>query len=275
MKKKLLVIGAVIVVALAVAGGYFWYNYFAVKTIKYDSQLTIYWGGMAGNSIVLVSEDGSKALVVDTKAEGDAKDLRKNVTAKEVIIVNTHSHYDHTLGNSLYPEATIIAGAYSKEQWASVTKQSKYPDQTIAPKTEKVIKIGNETVHIYNTGRAHSWNDIIVYLEKRQLLVVGDLVFQDIHPALFLESGTHIGSWIKVLESLSEKYSIKTVIPGHGMVSDKSIIIGMRDYFIQISNAVNDPEKLAILKKKYASYFSVPNMTGFDNTVTFIKDEKK
>ena len=238
--------------------------------------MTIYWGGMAGNSIVPVSEDGSKALVVDTKAEGDAKDLRKNVTAKEVIIVNTHSHYDHTLGNSLYPEATIIAGAYSKEQWASDTKQSKYPDQTIAPKDGKSNQDRkNETVHIYNTGRAHSWNDIIVYLEKRQLLVVGDLVFQDIHPALFLESGTHIGSWIKVLESLSEKYSIKTVIPGHGIVSDKSVIIGMKDYFIQISNAVNDPEKLSNLKKKYASYFSVPNMTGFDNTVTFIKNEKK
>ena len=101
------------------------------------------------------------------------------------------------------------------------------------------------------------------------------MIFRGIHPALFLESSTHVGSWIKVLESLTEKYSIKTVIPGHGRISDKSIIIGMRDYFIQISNAVNDAEKLANLKTKYASYFSVPNMTGFDNTVTFIKNEQK
>jgi len=275
MKKKLLIIGAFLVVVLAVGAGYFWYTYFVVRTINYDSQLTIYWNGMSGNSIVLVSEDGSKALVVDTKAEGDAKDLRKCVTAKDVIIINTHSHYDHTMGNSLYLEATIIGGAYSKEQWAGDSKESRYPDQTIAPKAEKVIRIGNEIVHIYNTGRAHSWNDMVVYCENRQLLVAGDLIFHGIHPALFLESGTNVGSWTKVLDMLSEKYSIKTVIPGHGMVSDKSIITGMRDYFVQISNAVNDTEKLANLKKKYASYFSVPNMTGFDNTVTFIKNEQK
>jgi cyclase len=275
MKKKLLIIIAVIVVAFAVGGVHFWYSYFAVHTIKYDPQLTIYWGGMAGNSLVLVSEDGSKALVIDTKAEGDAKDLRKNVIAKDVIIVNTHSHYDHTMGNFLYPEATIIGGAYSKEQWAADSKQSRYPDQTITPQSGKVIKIGSETVQIYNTGRAHTLNDMIVYLEKRQLLFVGDLVFVGIHPPLFSQSGAHVGSWIKVLEMLPEKYTIKTVIPGHGTISDKNIIKEMRDYFIQIRDAVNDSEKLENLKKKYDHYFSVPNMSGFDYTVNFIKNEQK
>ncbi|MCP4352798.1 MAG: MBL fold metallo-hydrolase [Desulfobacterales bacterium] len=275
MKKKLLIISALLIVILFFVGAYLWYTYVVVKTIKYDPQLTIYWGGMNGNSIVLVSEDGSKALVVDTKAEDDAKDLRESITAKDIIIVNTHSHYDHTLGNSLYPKATVIAGAYSKEQWSSDSDESRYPDQTIEPKAEKVIRIGSETVHVYNTGRGHTRNDVVVYCEKRQLLVTGDLIFHEIHPVLYSKSGSHVGSWIKILEILSDKYSIKTVIPGHGRISDKSIITGMRDYFVRIRNAVNDKEKLANLKKEYAHYFSIPNMTGFDNTVNFIKNEQE
>lgn len=275
MVKKLLIIGALVVAVLAAGSAYYWYIYFAVHTTKYDSQLTIYWGGMTGNSVVLVSEDGSKALVVDTKAEGDAKYLRKNVTAKDVIIVNTHSHFDHTLGNSLFPEATVVAGAYSKDQWASASAGSRYPDETIAPKAEKVIKIGSETVHIYNAGMAHTWNDVVVYCENRQLLVPGDLVLNGIHPVLMSQYGTYVGAWITVLETLSEKYRIKTVVPGHGMVSDKRVVTAMRDYFVQISNAVNDRVKLDVLKEKYGLYFSIPNMSGFENTVDFIKNENK
>jgi cyclase len=275
MKKIVFIVIAVIVVALVIGGGYFWYSYFAVHTIKYDPQLTIYWGGMTGNSIVLVSEDGSKALVVDTKMEGDAKDLRDKVSVKDVIVVNTHAHYDHTMGNILYPKATIIGGAYSKEQWAADSKLSKYPDETIKPKSEKIIKIGSETVHIYNAGRAHTLNDTVVYCENRQLLVIGDLIFNGLHPPLFKESGAHVGSWIKALETISEKYAIITVIPGHGMISNKNIIAEMRDYFVQIKNAINDNVQLVNLKKKYAHFYSIPDMSGFDYTVNFIKTEQK
>lgn len=273
MIRKLLIFGALVVAALTAGGAYFWYIYFAVHTTKYDPQLTIYWGGMTGNSVVLVSEDGSKALVIDTKAKDDAKYLRKNVTAKDVVIVNTHSHFDHTMGNSLYPEATIIGGAYSKEQWASASAGSRYPDQTIAPKAEKTIRIGSEKVHIYNAGMAHTWNDVVVYFENRQLLVSGDLVSNGIHPFLMSQYGTYVGAWITVLETLSGKYRIRTVVPGHGLVSDKRAINEMKDYFVQISDAVNNTNKLEELKKKYASYFSIPNLTGFDKTVDFIKDE--
>ncbi len=275
MKKKLFVFSALLVLVLAIVGVYIWFTYLVVKTIRYDPQLTIYWGGMNGNSIVLVSEDGSKALVVDTKDGGDSKDLRESVTAKEIIIVNTHSHYDHTQGNSLYPEAIVIGGAYAKKQWASDSDESRYPDQTIELNEEKVIMIGSETVHIYNTGRAHTWNDVVVYCEKRQLLVTGDLVFHEIHPVLYSKIGSHVSRWIKVLETLSEKYNIKTVVPGHGRVSDKTIIAGMRDYFVRIGNATNDTEKMANLKKEYAHYFSIPKMTEFDNTVNFIKNEQE
>ena len=278
MKKVLLIVVLLIVVIIAVGGFYFWkiYQQFGkVETIQLDPQLTVYLGG-GGNSIVLTSEDGSKALVVDTKMRSAAKKLRDEVKASQIIIVNTHAHYDHTGGNALYPTAEIISGAYTKEQWDDDSrKTSRYPDVVLKPGEEKVIKIGSETVRIRNMGRAHTWNDVVVYCEKRQLLVAGDLVFIDMHAALHAKSGANVASWIGVLDSLSKKYKIKTLIPGHGKISDQTALAVMKDYFVSIGDAIGKPDKQAELKKKYKDYFSMPGIFSFRNTTKFIEKERK
>ena len=278
MKKVLLIIVLLIVVIIAVGGFDFWkiYQQFGkVETIRLDSQLTVYLGG-GGNSIVLTSEDGSQALVVDTKMRGAAKKLRDEVKASQIIIVNTHAHYDHTGGNALYPTAEIISGAYTKEQWDDDSrKTSRYPDVVLKPGEEKVIKIGSETVHIRNMGRAHTWNDVVVYCEKRQLLVAGDLVLLDMHAALHAKSGANVASWIGVLDSLSKKYKIKTLIPGHGKISDQTALAVMKDYFVSIGDAIGKPDKQAELKKKYNDYFTIPGIFSFRNTTNFIEKERK
>jgi glyoxylase-like metal-dependent hydrolase (beta-lactamase superfamily II) len=277
MKKVLIIVGLLIVVFIVAGGFYSWkiYQQFGkVETVQIDPQLTVYLGG-GGNSIVLTSEDGSKALVVDTKMRKAAKKLRETVKAADITIVNTHAHFDHTGGNSLYPSAKIISGAYTNEQWDKEAKNtSRYPDVALKPGEEKVINIGSEIVRIRNMGRAHTWNDVVVYCEKRKLLITGDLVFIDMHPALFAKSGANVASWIGVLNSLSKKYEIKTLIPGHGKISDQSALATMKDYFVTIGDAIGKPEKQAELKKKYKDYFTLPCIFSFRNTTKFIEKER-
>jgi len=277
MKKILFIVFLLIVIIVAVGGFYFWkiYQQFAyVETVQLDPQLTVYLGG-GSNSIVLTSEDGSKALIVDTKMRRAAKELRDTVKADDIIIVNTHAHFDHVGGNALYPSAKIISGAYTEEQWDNDSrKKSRYPDLALKPGEEKVLKIGSETVRIRNMGRAHTWNDVIVYCEKRKLLFTGDLVFLDMHPAVYAKSGTSIASWVGVLNSLSNKYKIKTLIPGHGKISDQNALALMKDYFVSIGDAIGKPEKQAELKKKYKDYFSLPGIFSFRNTTKFIEKER-
>jgi glyoxylase-like metal-dependent hydrolase (beta-lactamase superfamily II) len=277
MKKILKVLGLLIVLAIAAGGIYLWQSYqsfMKVEKIQYDPQLAIYLG--CGNSVVLTSEDGSIALVVDTKMRGAAENLREKVDAEDIIIVNTHDHFDHVGGNPLYQPAKIIAGKYSKKQWQDdAGKASRYPDITIKTGEEKVLKIGSETVHIYNTGRAHTWNDVVVYFENRKLLVTGDLVFNNMHPAVLPKSGTKVASWINVLNTLSKKYSIKTLVPGHGPVADQNALVAMRDYFIAVGDAIGNKEKQKALEEKYKSYISFPGMFSVSNTLKFIEQERK
>ena len=278
MKKVLKVAGLLIIVAIAAGGIYLWQSYqsfMKVDTIQYDPQLTIYLGG--GNSVVLTSEDGSAALVVDTKMRGAAEILREKVKAKDITIVNTHDHVDHVSGNPLYPQAKIIAGVYTKQQWLDdAGKAIRYPDITLKIGEEKVLKIGSETVHIYNMGRAHTWNDVVVYFENRKLLVTGDLVFNNTHPAVLPKSGTKIALWIGALEALSKKYSVKTLVPGHGPVADKKALVVMKDYFVAVGDAIGNKEKQKVLKEKYKNYISFPpGMFSVSNTLKFIEQERK
>ena len=276
MKKVLITIGVIIVVILIAAGLYFWRGYqtfLAVEAVQIDPQLTVYSG--AGNSIVLTSSDGSTALVVDTKMSRAAEKLKSSVRAKEVFVVNTHAHADHAGGNGLYPQAKIIAGAYPKEQWEKEAgKDSRYPDITLKPGEEKELLIGDETVRVRNMGRAHTWNDVVVYLVRHKMLVTGDLVFVNMHPAMYAKSGASLPDWKRVLDLLARDFDIRLLVPGHGKVSDKSALTDMKNYFMSVEEALGDRNKLAALKAKYKNYYSIPGMISFDKVVQFMNEEK-
>jgi len=277
MKKVFKIMGLTVagmVVILLVFGWISYKNSMKVTAIQYDKNLVILLGG-GGNSIVLTSEDGAQALVVDTKMGSGSKTVATFVKAKNVTLVNTHLHRDHSAGNNLFPGATLIAGSYTWDQWKALAPASKSPDKALKPGEDTVVVIGNEKAHIRSMGAAHSWNDVVVYLENRKLLVTGDIVFHHLHPAMFVHGGTNAASWMRVLDSLLVRYDVKTLVPGHGAVADKQALFDMKDYFVSMEEAVEHPEKLNEVKKKYKKYPEIPIMASFDRTIKFLENENK
>ncbi|MCD4814503.1 MBL fold metallo-hydrolase [bacterium] len=247
------------------------------KAEPLNEQLQIFIGG-GGNSIVLISADKQKVLVVDTKMGMWSKQLKaycdQVAPDADVMVVNTHYHSDHIKGNVLFPQAQLIAGDYTDTFWQSHAG-TRLPDERITVGEETVLVLGEETVHIRNMGQAHTRHDTVVYLEKRKLLVTGDLVFNGWHPAMFETAGSHVDKWILVLDDLIARYAVEILVPGHGPVTDGSGLLKQREYFVSLRDAADDPEKLVQLKKKYKEFFTLPFMTGFEKTLKFIRAERE
>ncbi len=277
MKKILIIIGIVlglIIAVVCIIGRSSYKKFMEVQSIPVDKNLTVFLGG-GGNSIVLTSDDGTQALVVDTKMDAAAKTLAAGVKARDVTIVNTHYHRDHVGGNNLFPKAALIAGAYAPEQWRAMAATSRYPDKVVKPGEETILKIGAETVHVRNMGRAHSWDDVVVYLENRKFLATGDIVFNHRNPAMFSQGGTNAAAWVTVMDSLLLRYDPIKVLPGHGLLSDKTALTDAKEYFTTIMEAVGNPDKIAAAREKYKNYPGIPMMADFERTVTFLENEKK
>jgi glyoxylase-like metal-dependent hydrolase (beta-lactamase superfamily II) len=277
MKKILIISGAVIggiilVCAILIGIGYF--KYMSIDAVKIDPQVKVYVGG-GGNSLVLTSKEGDSALVVDTKMGKAAEKMRAKIMARDIIVVNTHVHRDHTGGNKLYPGAYVISGSYTKEQWTDLAAGVRYPDETVGVGETKTILLGGETVQIRNMGSEHTYDDIVVYLVNRKLLLTGDLVFRNGHPVLSAEKGTVIQKWIATLDTLYAGYDIKTLVPGHGPIADKKALADMKEYFTSIRDAIGDNARLAQLKNKYKTYYGLPGMSSFEITVRSIQQELK
>lgn len=248
-----------------------------MQKISVDSELTIFIGG-GGNSMVLFSPDHRQVLVVDTKMSSGSTALREFVDSMgkdlDITIVNTHYHPDHAGGNHLFPEAKIISGAYDPDVWEKEVGD-RYPDETVQIGEEKILHIGPETVILHNYGRAHTFNDMTVYLENRKLLMTGDLLFMNMHPVLRQDSGVSVADWILVLDQMVKDFpSAEQFLPGHGEIQEPDGVSVMRNYFTSIQDSLNDPGKLANLKKQYSSYYSLPFMSSFDKTVETLKLEK-
>ena len=240
-----------------------------VETVKLDLQMTVYLGG-GGNSVVLQSEDRQKAIVVDTKYFSGARLLRRQVTASEITLINTHFHLDHARGNRLYPKAVVVSGETNWKQWDFDTAHSKRPDRVLKVGEQADFVLDDETVRIVDLGKAHSPNDLIVLFEKRKVLVAGDLVWVNMHPVL-LDGNTNIESWIGFLDKMERDYDIETVVPGHGLIAGRTAITEMKEYFVSIRRSLGQHSELKRLKQKYSSYGTFPVFGGFQRTVAILR----
>ncbi|MEE4311538.1 MAG: MBL fold metallo-hydrolase [candidate division KSB1 bacterium] len=279
MKKIILSILAIVLVAMIALAIYLlptFRNMFSYEKIDHDLQLTI-MTGYGGNSILLTSNDGDSALIVDTKMAGGSKKVRKLVEqlAPDAVltIVNTHFHFDHSAGNSRFPKATIVAGAYSEEDWKEASGMERAPDLMLEEGDTLIMRYGDEVVQVRNMGRGHTWNDVVVYLENRNMLITGDLLFNGWHPPLLGDDGASVSGWTSILNRLIDDYDPDVVVPGHGPLCNESALVTLRDYFVSAESAIGNDMLREELEDRYSGWFRIPMTSSLDKTMAFITKE--
>lgn len=202
----------------------------------------------AANAGIVIGRDG--VMVIDTlisAKEGHRllADISK-VTNKPIrYVVNTHTHLDHALGNSVFAQlgATIIAHEADKGMLAAMGTEMISKAGTYGLKAEDMagtvislptltftdrisINLGGEEIQLIHNAPSHTTGSLMVYLPAKKIIFTGDILFTDFHP--FLADGDFSG-WAKNLESLLAM-DIKQIVPGHGPLSSKKDVLDMKEY---------------------------------------------
>jgi len=188
------------------------------------------------------------ALFAPSMTRAFREEIRR-VTNKPVrLLINTHHHVDHTLGNALFPEAAVLSHANARREQQRVglgvldLLRPRLPD--LVAECEGVplrfpdvtfddglaLNVGDRAIELLHLGPAHTIGDALIVLPRERLLFAGDVAFHNVTP-LGIEG--QIGGWIGVCERV-DGMEVDTIVPGHGPVGGKAELREMRGYLSSI-----------------------------------------
>jgi len=253
VRKKLQFLVSVWVVAVL-------FNVFAgtesvAKTVEvFPNVFTIVYGeGINSNTTFIITKDG--VIVVDTRttpkeAKKVLAEIRKHTQLPLLYTINTHYHGDHTFGNQVFSGSkSIIAhenvrralkGASGKDH-LEFFKTLKIPGLEEVKITlpnmvfEKRMEVYAGEYHLQLIHRrGHTNGDLFIVLPTLKAVITGDLVFNRQFP--YMGDG-YVSEWIEALDYI-ENLDIEMVIPGHGDIGGKPIIIAMKHYLLNLRGMV-------------------------------------
>ncbi|MCZ2402314.1 MBL fold metallo-hydrolase [Paenarthrobacter sp. Z7-10] len=196
------------------------------------------------NTGLVVGE--ARALVIDTgcgpRQAAEILAAVRGITELELVVVNTHAHYDHFFGNA------VFAGAGATEIWAhenavremeaSAEQRTMLPDsepEMAAGKGEGteivlptavvgsqpvIVDLGGTPVTLFYLGRGHTDGDLLV--GTATTLFSGDLVEQGSHPSF---EDSFPADWAYSLRQLSAlRHRYEFLVPGHGQPVDDEFV---------------------------------------------------
>jgi cyclase len=211
-----------------------------------------------GANVGLIHTPQGMVLIDTASSAAEIRSLLDaiSISARQVsLVINTHSHSDHTWGNQLF-DCPILAQRACRHamqsalgaEWSPATFQSyiadleqtdpqkardfrqvvdslviKLPDRVFEDRFEG--ELGDVRYEVIHYG-GHSPGLSVVWLPESKALYASDLIFQGRYPYIF---DADIPRWISALETL-RGYQAGMVIPGHGLPCGDADILVLRDY---------------------------------------------
>lgn len=165
-------------------------------------------------------------------------------------LVNTHHHGDHTNGNCLFPEATIIGhhrcrdgvlastiggldAIFGPIDWGDLEPSP--PNVCFDERLD--VHVDGLRVELHAAaGPAHTNGDVVAWLPERSVLFAGDLVFNGGTP--FVLMGSVAGS-LAAVERL-RAFGAATIVPGHGGVCGPDVLETVAGYLGFVADVATD-----------------------------------
>jgi cyclase len=166
--------------------------------------------------------------------------IAATTTAPVRTLVNTHHHGDHTNGNCLFADATVIGhrncrdgvraqviggldAVFGAVEWGEL--QIRPPSVVFDDHVD--VFAGDRRIELHFIGTpAHTTGDVVAWLPDDGVLFAGDLVFNGGTPFLLMGS---VEGAIEACARVRE-FGVATIVPGHGEVCGSETVDAVERY---------------------------------------------
>ena len=200
--------------------------------------------GRGGTIGWLATPDG--VIAVDAQFPDTAKACVEGLQTRSAkgiqLLINTHYHGDHTGGNIAFRPA--VKSIVQQEQCAKLHKDFATKNNTVEKQAFADITfgeswsttLGDEKVWARYSGPGHTGGDAVIFFERANVLHMGDLMFNRLHPRVDRPGGASIKNWMRILEDTAKRHKDGMFIFGHAKQGMKVTgtaqdLLHLRDYF--------------------------------------------
>ncbi len=196
-------------------------------------------------------------LVIDANFPNQAEEIipliRKTTDKPIRYVFDTHYHGDHADGNPVFAKigATAIASENARDEFLTKgapgfeKQQQEKPAEYGALKYQLpalyfpkklVIEDSRQRVELIHFAHGHTRGDAVAWLPKQGILFTGDSCLNG--PFNYTGDG-NTETWIGALTEM-RKLPVTTICPGHGEMSDITLIDRQRRYFVELRQFIGD-----------------------------------
>lgn len=208
-------------------------------------------------NLVVIAGDAAAAVIDTGASEPNGRALRDAVarlTAQPLhAVVNTHDHFDHTLGNVAFEDLTILAHetAAANTALAAEAGLKEFADDPRSAEIRatravaanetfnsvRVLDLGDRQIELVHPGRGHTGGDVVALVADAQVLIAGDLIEESGPPAYGADC--YPLEWphsLDLVHSLTPPAAV--VVPGHGAVVDRAFLGEQLDRIAAVAETI-------------------------------------
>ena len=194
-----------------------------------DNLYVLHGGCSCGNSTFYITDAG--VVMIDTKVAGQGQailDQLRSVTDQPLaMIINTHTHFDHTGSNAEFGAVDrIVTHANARESLMKATctpatncdafkgDNAQYlPNVTFDDR--RTLTVGSDRIDLYHFGAGHTDGDAWIVLPGVRVALTGDMFSHKGVPFVDTSNGGSALRFGDTLANAAVELDVDTVISGH------------------------------------------------------------
>ena len=158
------------------------------------------------------------------------------------LLINTHHHDDHTLGNIVFKPSVkkMLAHAQAVELMKTRPGRGAAPSEVAIPAATftDVMReqVGGESIRVKYYGRGHTSGDAVITFERANVAHMGDLMFNRRQAIVDPPAGASLKNWVTVLEKAAADHANDTIYifghagPNQPVTGSKADLMVFRDF---------------------------------------------